>query len=130
MTDLQYQTVTIMSNEMRLYQAALELDEVLTENKIGYGIFGGWAINALGSGRGTKDIVAAEKEDVGRMFLGKPGWNRIPGQRQDYIAFLVGERTENVLVEFFPGIRQRYHRLKGVASTRAPVSTEAMQSTM
>jgi hypothetical protein len=119
MTDLQYQTVTIMSNEMRLYQAALKLDEVLTENKIGYGIFGGWAINALGSGRGTKDIdcfVAAEKEDVGRMFLGKPGWNRIPGQRQDYIAFLVGERTENVLVEFFPGkfeIRQRYHRLKG-----------------
>jgi hypothetical protein len=56
MTDLQYQTVTIMSNEMRLYQAALKLDEVLTENKIGYGIFGGWAINALGSGRGTKDI--------------------------------------------------------------------------
>ena len=106
MTDLQYQTVTTMSNEMRLYQAALELDKVLTENKIGYGIFGGWAINALGSDRGTKDIdcfVAAEKEDVGRMFLGKRGWNRIPGQRQDYIAFLVGERTENVLVEFFPG---------------------------
>jgi hypothetical protein len=95
-----------MSNEMRLYQAALELDTVLTENKIGYGIFGGWAINALGSNRGTKDIdclVAAEKEDIGRMFLDKPGWNRIPGQRQDYIAFLVGERTENVLVEVFPG---------------------------
>jgi hypothetical protein len=65
----------MMSNEMRLYQAALELDEVLTENKIGYGVFGGWAINALGSDRGTKDIdcfVAAEKEDVGRMFVGKP----------------------------------------------------------
>lgn len=61
---------------------------------------------ALGSDRSTKDVdcfVAAEKEDIGSMFLGKPGWNRIPGQRQDYIAFLVGERTENVLVEFFPG---------------------------
>jgi hypothetical protein len=95
-----------MSNEMRLYQAALELDTVLTENKIGYGIFGGWAINALGSDRGTKDIdclVAAEKEDISRIFSGKPGWIQIPGQRQDYIAFLVGESTENVLVEFFPG---------------------------
>src|SRR5947209_3246814 len=56
-------------------------------------------------------------------FLGKPGWNRIPGQRQDYIALLVGERTENVLVEFFPGkfgIRQRYHRLKGRCIHQSP----------
>ena len=71
-----------MSKEMRLYQAAVELDKVLTENGIGYGYFGGWAINAIGNDRGTKDIdclVAAEKDDISRMFSNKPGWYQIPG---------------------------------------------------
>ncbi|OAP54606.1 hypothetical protein AYL99_11054 [Fonsecaea erecta] len=110
-----------MSKEMRLYQAAVDLDEVLTENGIGYGCFGGWAINAIGYDRGTKVIdclVGAENDDINGIFSNKPGWHRIPGQREDYIAFIVGEKTENILVEMFP------------ASTKASVSTEAMKSTM
>ncbi|OAL40375.1 hypothetical protein AYO20_00111 [Fonsecaea nubica] len=110
-----------MAKEMRLHQAAVDLDKVLTENGIGYGCFGGWAINAIGYDRGTKDIdclVGAEKDDIARIFSDKAGWHRIPGQREDYIAFLVGDKTENVLVEMFP------------ATTKASVGTEAIKSMM
>ncbi|KAH0834437.1 hypothetical protein AYO21_09418 [Fonsecaea monophora] len=126
-----------MTKEMRIYQAAVDLDKVLTENGIGYGCFGGWAINAIGCDRGTKDIdclVGAEKDDIARVFSDQPGWHQIPGQREDYIAFLVGEKTENVLVEMFP-CKPGFSKVVPMslikeATTKASVGTEAIKSMM
>ncbi|KAK2766775.1 hypothetical protein FQN54_006089 [Arachnomyces sp. PD_36] len=102
--------------QSRLNRAAIDLSAILSKNGTKHGIFGGWAVNALGSGRETKDVdclAAIGKDDLIELMADKPGWTQIPNMREDYAPyFWDDELNKPVLVEVFP------------ASLTSPANTE------
>ncbi|RYP78939.1 hypothetical protein DL769_003104 [Monosporascus sp. CRB-8-3] len=99
----------------RLNDAAIALHRVLSRQRINFGIFGGYAIGAIGGVRESKDIdclASVSKDQIVRLLDNKEGFSAIPQSRQDYVAFLWSDRADRkhaVLVEIFceqfPGAR-------------------------
>lgn len=91
----------------RLNDAAIKLHRLLDEVHVQHGIFGGYAIGVLGGNRASKDvdcIASASKESLIAFIDGKQGFQRIPQNRPDYVAFLWSDhsdRRDAVLVELF-----------------------------
>ncbi|KAH9894527.1 ser/Thr protein phosphatase [Xylariomycetidae sp. FL2044] len=91
----------------RLNDAAIALHQVLSERSVNFGIFGGYAIGALGGVRESKDIdclASITRAQVIDLLDGKHGFHVIPQTRQDYVAFLWsarGDEKNTVLVEIF-----------------------------
>lgn len=91
----------------RLNDAAIALHRVLNEQHITFGIFGGYAIGALGGVRESKDIdclASVSKEQILQLMDCKEGFQAVPQTRQDYVAFLwsdKADRSNAVLVEVF-----------------------------
>lgn len=91
----------------RLNDAAIALHRVLTHERINFGIFGGYAIGAVGGVRESKDIdclASVSKDQIIRLLNNREGFQVIPQSRQDYVAFFWSnraDRTNAVLVEIF-----------------------------
>jgi hypothetical protein len=91
----------------RLNDAAIALYNVLTQYGIRFGIFGGYAAGVLGGMRESKDIdclASISKSQATQILDGKNGFQVIPQDRQDYVAFFWSEhqgRQNPVLVEIF-----------------------------
>lgn len=97
----------------RLNDAAIALYKGLTAAGIKHGIFGGYAIQALGGPRESKDIdciASVDKQQVINILNGKEGFEYINQSRDDYVAFFWSDKPsrENavlveIFVESFPG---------------------------
>ncbi|OAP54568.1 hypothetical protein AYL99_11016 [Fonsecaea erecta] len=93
--------------QARLNDAAIELYQLLDKANIKHGIFGGYAIGALGGPRENKDIdciASTSKEALVQLLDGNSGFQCIPQSRTDYVAFLWSDRADRgnaVLVEVF-----------------------------
>jgi hypothetical protein len=91
----------------RLNDAAIALSRVLSDARIKFGIFGGYAIAVLGGQRESKDIdcvAALSKQAVISLLDGRHGFVAVPQTRDDYVAFLWSNNTNRanaVLVEIF-----------------------------
>ncbi|KAF2759375.1 hypothetical protein EJ05DRAFT_344195 [Pseudovirgaria hyperparasitica] len=101
--------------QSRLNDAAIALDRVLGHAQIRFGIFGGYAIGALGGNRESKDIdcvASVTKQQIINILDKKEGFEAVMQSRQDYVAFLWSDKPNRegaVLVEIFceqfPGAR-------------------------
>ncbi|KAM4054324.1 ser/Thr protein phosphatase [Hirsutella rhossiliensis] len=101
--------------QARLNDAAIALHRALDTAHIIFGIFGGYAIGALGGVRESKDVdclASVSKDEIVEILDGKAGFQAIPQSRQDYVAFFWSDKTDRnnaVLVEIFcekfPGSR-------------------------
>ncbi|EQK99582.1 hypothetical protein G6O67_005588 [Ophiocordyceps sinensis] len=101
--------------QARLNDAAIALHRVLDTAHVNFGIFGGYAIGALGGVRESKDIdclASVSKDEIMEILDRKQGFQAIPQSRQDYVAFFWSDkpdRSHAVLVEIFcerfPGSR-------------------------
>ncbi|KAL4932486.1 uncharacterized protein BDV17DRAFT_196954 [Aspergillus undulatus] len=83
-------TATIRRRNL-LNDAAIALHQVLAPANIRFGIFGGYALNALGSVRRTKDInclASVSKEQAIALLDGKNGFSVALQHRQDYVKFM------------------------------------------
>ncbi|KAI0474009.1 hypothetical protein GGR56DRAFT_649980 [Xylariaceae sp. FL0804] len=93
--------------QQRLNDAAIALHRVLSHRGVHFGIFGGYAIGAIGGVRESKDIdclASVTKEQIIHLLDHKEGFQAIPQTRQDYVAFLWSDRPDRknaVLVEIF-----------------------------
>jgi hypothetical protein len=93
--------------QARLNDAAIKLHELLNEVHVKHGIFGGYAIGALGGPRESKDIdclASISKRSLISFIDGKAGFQYISQTRPDYAAFFWSEspdRKNPVLVEVF-----------------------------
>lgn len=91
----------------RLNDAAISLHRILRANHVSFGIFGGYAISAIGGSRESKDVdclAAISKEQAIKLLDGHGGFTVIPQTRQDYVAFFWSDREDKgnaVLVEIF-----------------------------
>lgn len=91
----------------RLNDAAIALYCSFAEANVRFGIFGGYAITALGGPRESKDVdclASLTKAQAISILDGKNGFTVIPQTRQDYVAFLwtpPGDKNRAVLVEIF-----------------------------
>ena len=91
----------------RLNDAAIALYRILSEAGIKHGIFGGYAIGALGGPRESKDIdciAAVSKQEIIGILDGKQGFEYLPQSREDYVAFFWSDKPgkeRSVLVEMF-----------------------------
>ncbi|KAK6222222.1 hypothetical protein QIS74_04477 [Colletotrichum tabaci] len=91
----------------RLNDAAITLHRVLRQEGISFGIFGGYAIGAIGGVRESKDIdclASVSKDQIIRVLNSREGFQAIPQSRQDYVAFLWSDHADRrnaVLVEIF-----------------------------
>lgn len=86
-----------------LGDAAIAIRESLDELGVQFGIFGGYAIAALGGPRESKDIdcvVSCEKQWLVERLKSRSEFRYMANSRKDLAAFLYGDR--GVLVEFFP----------------------------
>lgn len=92
-----------MVNSKDLGDAAIAIREALDELGVLFGIFGGYAIAAMGGPRESKDIdcaVNCEKEWLVEQLQSRSDFKYMGNSRKDLAAFLYG--TRGVLVEFFP----------------------------
>ncbi|KAI0378961.1 hypothetical protein F5Y04DRAFT_283331 [Hypomontagnella monticulosa] len=105
---------TLAMIQDRLNDAAIALFRILSNAGIHFGIFGGYAIAAMGGPRESKDIdclASVSKEKIIELLDGINGFAVIPQTRRDYVAFLWSDRPDRgaVLVEIFceqfPGAR-------------------------
>lgn len=93
--------------QSRLTDAAIALQRVLARSNVRFGIFGGFAIGALGGPRESKDIdclASGSKEQIINILDGQDGFVVVPQSRTDYVAFLwsdAQDRSRAVLVEIF-----------------------------
>lgn len=74
-----------------LDDAAISLDEVLSSANIQHGIFGGYAISALGGPRVSMNVdrVASSTRDQLVALIGsRSDFALIPTMREDYVSFL------------------------------------------
>lgn len=74
--------------QQRLNDAAITLYKVLTQENINFGIFGGYAIGAIGGVRESKDVdclASTSKEEIVQLLDGKEGFVAIPQTRTDYV---------------------------------------------
>ncbi|EPE06100.1 ser thr protein phosphatase superfamily [Ophiostoma piceae UAMH 11346] len=91
----------------RLNDAAIALHRVLNRSGVTFGIFGGYAVSAIGGVRESKDIdclAAVTKGQIIQLLDGHEGFQVIPQSRQDYVAFFWSnqqDRKNAVLVEIF-----------------------------
>ncbi|KAI1073495.1 ser/Thr protein phosphatase [Whalleya microplaca] len=91
----------------RLNDAAIALHRVLSRERINFGIFGGYAIAAIGGVRESKDVdclASVSKAQVIQLLDGKEGFQAIPQSRQDFVAFFWSDKPDRrnaVLVEIF-----------------------------
>ncbi|CAJ2507505.1 Uu.00g086910.m01.CDS01 [Anthostomella pinea] len=98
----------------RLNDAAIALHRVLSQRCVNFGIFGGYAIGAVGGVRESKDIdclAYVSKEQVVELLNGKHGFQVIPQTRQDYVAFLWSDKSDRknaVLVVRYSARRAQY----------------------
>lgn len=91
-----------------LSDAAAVIYNIFSPRKIDYGIFGGFAVNALGGNRTSKDLncaVRCSKQQLVALLLQFPQLQNIGNVREDVAIFMLGE----VLIEFFPGKLCVYH---------------------
>ncbi|KAF3065682.1 hypothetical protein CFAM422_009597 [Trichoderma lentiforme] len=90
-----------------LNDAAIALHNVFNREHINFGIFGGYAISALGGVRESKDIdclASVSKEKVTQILTETDGFRVIPQSREDYVAFLWSDHVDGrnpVLIEIF-----------------------------
>lgn len=93
--------------QKRLSAAAVAISRILSDRGIKHGIFGGWAVNALGGVRATKDIdlmAAIGKDELWKLMEGRSGWVIIPNMREEYASFFWDDvLNKPVLVEIFIG---------------------------
>jgi len=93
--------------QARLNDAAMMLSNLLEEASIKHGSFGGLAIGTLGGPRESKDIdclAGTSKAAVIQLLHGKSGFQCVPQNRTDYVAFLWSDQADRgnaVLVEVF-----------------------------
>ena len=93
--------------QARLNDAAICMFKLLNNAGVKHGIFGGYALGALGAPRESKDIdciASASKSLIISIMNGKEGFIFIDQSREDYVAFLWSdnkERSHAVLVEIF-----------------------------
>ena len=93
--------------QARLNDAAICMFKILNDAGVKHGIFGGYALGALGAPRESKDIdciASVSKPQVISIMNGKEGFVYIDQSCEDYVAFFWSdnkERTEAVLVEIF-----------------------------
>ncbi|KAK4041146.1 ser thr protein phosphatase superfamily [Parachaetomium inaequale] len=91
----------------RLNDAAIALHRVLDHENINIGIFGGYAVTAIGGVRESKDVeclASVSKDQIIQILNGKEGFAVIPQSRTDYVTFLWSNnpgRQNAVLVEMF-----------------------------
>ncbi|TVY83017.1 hypothetical protein LSUE1_G002429 [Lachnellula suecica] len=119
--------------QARLNDAAIVLYRVLERAGVNFGIFGGYAIAALGGPRESKDIdcvASVTKAQIIALLDAKDGFAAVPQGRQDYVAFLwsnTPNRKNAVLVEIFceqfPGSQ---HSMRNLQATAVGVSGEVM----
>jgi hypothetical protein len=103
-----------------LNDAAIAL-HALTQAGVRHGVFGGFAIGALGGEgwRGSKDVdcvASITKEALVSLLDGRDGFVWINQARIDYTAFLwsdTADRAQPVLVEVFPDNFQGPHEFQG-----------------
>ncbi|GIK03805.1 hypothetical protein Aspvir_007879 [Aspergillus viridinutans] len=108
----------------RLNDAAIALHRVLNAANIRFGIFGGYAIAALGGARESKDIdciASVSNEHIVTLLDGKDGFAAIPQSRQDYVAFLWSDKPDRrnaVLVEIFcEQFTDAQYTMRGIQAT-------------
>ncbi|KAI1108469.1 ser/Thr protein phosphatase [Nemania sp. NC0429] len=99
----------------RLNDAAIALHRILSREGINFGIFGGYAIGAVGGVRESKDVdclASITKAQVIQLLDNQEGFRVIPQSREDYVAFFWSDQSDSrnaVLVEIFceqfPGAR-------------------------
>lgn len=95
--------IITMVSAKDLGDAAIAIRESLDELGVQFGIFGGYAIAALGGPRESKDIdcvVSCEKQWLVERLKSRSEFRYMANSRKDLAAFLYGDR--GVLVEFFP----------------------------
>lgn len=83
--------------QARLNDAAIRLYQLLDAASIKHGIFGGYAIGALGGPRESEDIdcvVSTSKQAVIQHLDGKSGFQCIPQSRTGYVAFFWSDRAD------------------------------------
>lgn len=91
----------------RLNDAAIALHRILSQEHVKFGIFGGYAIGAIGGVRESKDIdclASVSKDRIIQVLNNKGGFQAIPQSRQDYVAFFWSDKPDRqnaVLVEIF-----------------------------
>ncbi|KAK7408612.1 hypothetical protein QQX98_009214 [Neonectria punicea] len=91
----------------RLNDAAIALHRILSQEHVKFGIFGGYAIRAIGGVRESKDIdclASVSKDRIIQVLNNKGGFQVIPQSRQDYVAFFWSDKSDRqnaVLVEIF-----------------------------
>ncbi|EFE44409.1 hypothetical protein TRV_00825 [Trichophyton verrucosum HKI 0517] len=94
-------------HQLRLNDAAISLHRVLSAHGVKFGIFGGYAVAALGGPRESKDVdclACVNKDQILNILDGKSGFVAVPQSRRDYVAFLWSDkptRERAVLVEIF-----------------------------
>ncbi len=97
----------MVSNE-RLAEAAIALQQVFYQQGIKNGLFGGFAIAALGGVRSSKDldvIAALSKDQIVEVVSRNPQFRFMQNTRQDYSCFVWSDKKDmrdSVLVEVFP----------------------------
>lgn len=91
----------------RLNDAAIALHRVLASANVKHGIFGGYAVAALGGPRDSKDIdclASVSKAQIVQLLNGRDGFTMLDSARNDYVAFFWSEKAKDphaVLVEIF-----------------------------
>ena len=92
-----------MTTIAELSDAAIAICRVLDQSGVKFGIFGGFAVSALGGPRGSKDIdcvVHCSKEWLVERLKSVPSFQTMGNTRPDLAKFLFGK--SHVLIEFFP----------------------------
>jgi hypothetical protein len=70
--------------QQRLNDAAIALHKILAQENINFGIFGGYAIGAIGGVRESKDVdclASTSKEQIIQLLNGKEGFVAVPQNR-------------------------------------------------
>lgn len=94
----------------KLSDAAIALSKALDDLNVDHGIFGGFAVAAIGGPRESKDIdcaVGCSKEWLVSALSKVKGFKSMGNSRPDLAQFLYGDG--NVLVEFFPSTSFLWH---------------------
>ena len=89
-----------------LSKAAVALYAALSSANVQHGIFGGYAVAALGGPRASKDadcVAASNRARLVAIIGARSDFTLIPQTREDYVSFWHETPTSRpVLVELFP----------------------------